>query len=245
MFIYVITNSVTGKIYIGQHKGANLMQYLQKKFWHSRNQKTGSSYLFNAMRKYPEYKDWSIEPLMEFNTKPELDLWETRLIALFNTRNPEVGYNICKGGEGFTGKHTEEWKRNHSAMMKGRTFSPESIAKMKAAPKSQTQLDSLKRASTDPAVIAKRTQRYATDPTYRIKISDTSKQRWVEPVYRAKMSKHLDAAREARWDKFKAEDTLTAQIVALRQQGMTQRAIAQRLGVGKSVVNYRLKSVNL
>lgn len=133
MHIYVITNLVTGKTYIGQHKRSNLKQYLQKKFYHSRNQKTGSSYLFNAMRKYPNQDDWSIESLMEADTKIELDRLERLFIGLYDTRNPEVGYNICRGGEGFTGKHTDEWKKNHSAMMKGHPTSLETRAKIIAA----------------------------------------------------------------------------------------------------------------
>jgi len=36
-------------------------------------------------------------------TKAELDYWETFFIALFKARDPNHGYNICKGGEGFTG----------------------------------------------------------------------------------------------------------------------------------------------
>ena len=111
MYIYVITNKITGKIYIGQHKGANLKQYLQKKFYYARNQKTGSSYLFNAMRKHPDYRDWSINSLVEVDTKAALNIWEQVLIELWDTRNPEVGYNICKGGEGYTGPFTEDMKK--------------------------------------------------------------------------------------------------------------------------------------
>jgi hypothetical protein len=108
MFIYVITNSATGKVYIGQHKGSNLKKYLQDKLSHSRHN-TGSSHLFNSMRKHPK-EVWSIAPLMEFETKAEIDVWETRLIALYDTRNPEIGYNICHGGEGYTGPFTAEMK---------------------------------------------------------------------------------------------------------------------------------------
>jgi group I intron endonuclease len=119
MFIYVITNLITGKVYIGQHKGDNLKQYLQKKFWYSRNQKTGSSYLFNAMRKYDEPDQWSISPLFDgIETKVELDRLETLLIALYDTRNPEIGYNICKGGEGFTGEFTVEHRAKLSKAAK-------------------------------------------------------------------------------------------------------------------------------
>lgn len=143
MYVYVIRNGATGKIYIGQHKRSNLRQYLQKKFYYARTQKQGSSYLFNAMRKYPDPEQWSIEPLLEVDTKEQLDRWERLLIALYDTRNPEVGYNICKGGEGFTGKWTQVRIDYMREKMKGRTFTAESIAKMKAAPKSEVQLRNL------------------------------------------------------------------------------------------------------
>ena len=107
MFIYVITNTVTGKVYIGQHKGNNLRKYLQTKLSDASKHRGGQSRLYNSMRKHPR-EVWSIEPLMEVETKAELDRLERLLIALYDTRNPEIGYNICKGGEGFTGPHSEE-----------------------------------------------------------------------------------------------------------------------------------------
>jgi hypothetical protein len=116
MFIYLITNSATGKIYVGQHKGNNLKKYLQMKFSQSRYElkRKGhgrGSHLFNAMRKYPNQSDWSITPLISgVQTREALNAWEITLIELFDTRNPEIGYNICKGGEGFTGHHSIETK---------------------------------------------------------------------------------------------------------------------------------------
>ena len=151
MFIYVITNKVTGKIYIGQHKGNNLKKYLQDKFSQAKYElkRKGhgrGSHLFASMRKHPK-EVWSIEPLFEgIETKEELDRLERLLIALYDTRNPKVGYNICKGGEGFTGTHSDEWKQKMRAKMLGRTFSPEAIAKMKAHIPTSSQLANLKRA---------------------------------------------------------------------------------------------------
>lgn len=133
MVVYAITNLVTGKVYIGQHKGGNLRQYLQKKFYYARHQKTGSSYLFNAMRKYTDPEQWSIEPLMECETKEQLDRMETILIALYDTRNPEVGYNICRGGEGFTGKHSQYVKDRVRETHLGKSVSEETRSKIRAA----------------------------------------------------------------------------------------------------------------
>jgi hypothetical protein len=193
------------------------------------------------MCKYP--KDvWEIHPLVsDIQTKEELDKQEKYFIGLLSSRNHEIGYNICKGGEGFTGPHTEEWKKNHSAKMKGRVFSPESIARMKAAPKSVAQLNNLKRAK-DPDVIAKRIERYVTDPTYRLKISEASKKMWAktDTAKRIETVKRLTEATRKRWDKYRKDETLTSQVVALRQQGMTHRAIAHKLGIGKSTVHSHL-----
>lgn len=132
MFIYVIRNSATGKIYIGQHKGVNLKQYLQKKLYAAIKGLGGKSHLFSSMRKHPR-EVWSIEPLMEADTREKLNRLETLLIALYDTRNPEVGYNICKGGEGFTGKHSDEWKKAQLRWMTGRPCSKETRAKISLA----------------------------------------------------------------------------------------------------------------
>lgn len=118
MFIYVITNSATGKIYIGQHKGNNLKKYLQTKLSDAAKFRGGRSRLYNSMRKHPK-EVWSIEPLIsDIQTKEELDRWERIYIALFDTRNPEVGYNICKGGEGFTGPFTVEHRAKLSSSIR-------------------------------------------------------------------------------------------------------------------------------
>lgn len=244
MYIYLIVNHVTGKYYVGQHKGNNLERYFQKKFSLARHAK-GSSHLFNSMRKHPLPCDWSIHALLsDIQTRSELDQHEKDFISFLRSQDPEYGYNICRGGEGFTGKHTEEWKKNHSAMMKGRVFSPETVAKMKAAPKSEIQLNNLKRAR-DSDVIAKRTERYATDPSYRLKISEASKRQWADanPVRRAEMEKGLTVIREKRWAKYregKVGEKRTAQIVDLHKKGLSQRAIARELGIGKSTVHSHL-----
>lgn len=245
MYIYVITNNTTGKIYIGQHKGTNLRKYLQTKLSDASKHRGGQSLLYNSMRKHP--KDvWSIEPLMELETKAELDRWERLLIALYDTRNTEVGYNICRGGEGFSGKHTDEWRKNHSAMMKGRVFSPETIARMKTAPKTQVQLDNLKSENR----VVRINERYATDPSYRAKVAKAGRERWSEstPEYQVQWSEQLAAAARKRWETYRegvAKDPLTMRIIDLHREGLSHRAIAHELGIGKDKVYRRLKSKGL
>jgi len=131
MFVYMIVNSATGKCYIGQHKGTNLQHYLQQKFYEAIHRPKSQSHLYASMRKYGR-ESFSIHPLLtEIASREALDAWEQVLIEVFDTRNPDIGYNICKGGEGFTGKHTEEWKRQKSEHNKviGLKPSPEATAK--------------------------------------------------------------------------------------------------------------------
>src|SRR5208337_1334104 len=103
MFIYLIVNRATGKYYVGQHKGNSLKKYLQTKFSDAKHQKNGSSHLFNSMRKHPK-EAWSIHALLsDVRTRPELDQHERDFIAFLRSRDPEHSYNICRGGEGFSG----------------------------------------------------------------------------------------------------------------------------------------------
>jgi GIY-YIG catalytic domain len=118
MYVYVIVNSETLKIYIGQHKGKNLRQYLQQKQHEARSYLKRRSRLYASMRKHPK-EIWSIHPLIaDLQTREECDYWERLLIKTLNTQHSDVGYNICRGGEGFTGPHTEAWKQEQSQRSK-------------------------------------------------------------------------------------------------------------------------------
>ena len=117
MFIYLIVNHETGKYYVGQHKGNNLKHYLQQKLyeaWHH----NGRSYLYASMRKHSR-DVWSIHALRsDIQTREELDETERDFIRFLKSQNPEYGYNICRGGEGFTGPHAPEFGVNQSRIMK-------------------------------------------------------------------------------------------------------------------------------
>ena len=119
MFIYLIVNRETGKYYIGQHKGNNLKKYLQTKLSSARHHHNGQSHLFNSMRKYPQSSLWSIHALRsDIQTREELDKTERDFIKFLKAQNPEYGYNICRGGEGFTGTHSPATRQKLSASIR-------------------------------------------------------------------------------------------------------------------------------
>ncbi len=156
MFIYLIVNHITGKYYVGQHKSADLQHYLQQKFYEAEHRLKARSYLYASMRKHGR-EAFTIHALLsDVQTRSELDTYERDFIAFLRSQDPEYGYNICRGGEGFTGPHTEQWKEKMRVRMKGRTFSPEAIARMKASPKTEIQLANLKRARL-PETVARMT----------------------------------------------------------------------------------------
>jgi GIY-YIG catalytic domain len=118
MFVYVIVCNDSLKIYVGQHKGGSLERYLQQKHSRANHESGKQSHLYNAMRKHPR-DSWSIYPLVSgIEVRAELDELEKHFIRVLKTQHPDVGYNICDGGEGFTGPHSGATKRRISKRMK-------------------------------------------------------------------------------------------------------------------------------
>ena len=112
--IYKIENIINHKVYIGQSK--NIISRFKR--GHLRMESVCNSYLKNAFEKYG-YENFSVEVIKETY---DLDYWEIFLIRIYDARNREYGYNMCKGGyigDSFKGHHhTEESKHKKSIAMK-------------------------------------------------------------------------------------------------------------------------------
>ena len=115
-YIYKVTNTMDGKIYVGQHKSSSTDDnYL------------GSGKLIKrAVRKYGK-NHFTKEILMVCDSKEELDYWEVELIEQLKTQDHTIGYNIAQGGHErfFTGcKHSEESRSKMSERAKNRPHPP-------------------------------------------------------------------------------------------------------------------------
>jgi group I intron endonuclease len=108
MEIYKRTNTVNGKVYIGQCS----MKGIDPR-WNdclSQARKGKGSRLGGAIRKYGP-KVFKKETLYIAKTKYELDRMETFFIILHQSNLSENGYNMTLGGEGSIGfKHDEKTK---------------------------------------------------------------------------------------------------------------------------------------
>ena len=88
-YIYKTTNLINGKIYIGQHKAETYD-----------NSYYGSGKILKlAIKKYG-IENFSNIVLAYCDSKEELDRLEKQLIKQYDSRNPDIGYNIAFGGEG-------------------------------------------------------------------------------------------------------------------------------------------------
>lgn len=102
-FIYLTTNLINGKRYIGQHTTENLNDgYL------------GSGVLLvQAIKKYGE-KNFSREILCFCDTQDELDQKEKEFIAQFNAVEDDNFYNLNEGGQQGDGwRACWRWRETH------------------------------------------------------------------------------------------------------------------------------------
>lgn len=120
MQIYITTNLINSKIYIGQSI-------------HSNKNYLGSGVkLKKAIDKYGT-ENFKKEILLEVNTQEELDAAEIYFIKEYNSTDPIIGYNLNQGGQYESRTSTklhEETKRKISKSLTGYKHSEKSKLKM-------------------------------------------------------------------------------------------------------------------
>lgn len=118
-YIYKITNSINGKLYIGQTR-----KTIKERFQvHIKNaQKHINRYLYDAMNKYGY--DNFIPSLIEECEDSLLDEREIYWIAFYNTTDKNIGYNMTIGGDGgdtwTNNPHKKETSKKISENNKGK-----------------------------------------------------------------------------------------------------------------------------
>jgi group I intron endonuclease len=124
MVVYIITNQENGKYYVGK-----TVQPLDKYFREQLNaakRRNNKPHLYSAIRKYGDAA-FIIDVLTTAASVSQLDSLECSWIALLDSRNPNIGYNITPGGTGGSDgsnllgkKHSLESRLKKSLALRGR-----------------------------------------------------------------------------------------------------------------------------
>lgn len=136
-YIYKCIHPITKKIYIGKREKSSV----DKSYY-------GSGKLWKEAIKNIKLKDIQREILAWGTTRTELNKLEKYFINLYNAQNPEVGYNIHKGGQGGNPlNNSEAWSQLHLGKRNGRYGKPVSLEtrqKISNANKGKIRSDSFK-----------------------------------------------------------------------------------------------------
>lgn len=129
-YVYVITNEINGKRYVGQTR-----QFVRRRWnGHCQNERAGETALYAAFRKYgiQNFKFEVIAVLQSRELTGHMDGVEMAWIKMLNTLAPN-GYNLHSGGRG--GSLSPEHKHKLSIAHLGKKPSPETRARMSATRK--------------------------------------------------------------------------------------------------------------
>jgi group I intron endonuclease len=97
--IYKITNTESGKIYIGQTKNLN-ERWRVHKYWAKVGR--GNAPLHKAIKSYGNEK-FVVTVLLAGLSRDEANTREVELISHYKSNSRETGYNVTIGGEGHRG----------------------------------------------------------------------------------------------------------------------------------------------
>ena len=126
--IYLITNQINGKKYVGQTS-----RTINRRFWEHANNK--NSLIGQAIRKYGQ-ENFTIEKIDMCGTVEQANELEQYYIALYNTITPN-GYNLTSGGQYCI--PSEETHQNMSRGQKRRYERQEEHEKSSRAQKRRAQ----------------------------------------------------------------------------------------------------------
>lgn len=116
-YIYLTTNLVNGKLYVGQH----ISSAFDSKY------KGSGKALINAFHKYGK-DNFETHIICECENIEELNAMEMHFIEEYSSTNKDIGYNIRTGGNNSPWDNDTKKKMSDSA--KGKVFSNESRIKM-------------------------------------------------------------------------------------------------------------------
>jgi group I intron endonuclease len=113
--IYIIINKINGKMYVG--KTSTSVEVRWQKHIRLATGTDKPIYFYKAIRKYGA-DSFSILRLLEVQTNDEANTEERCFIRLYETYNPDIGYNSTMGGDGGGVTSLDGHRRISEAMRK-------------------------------------------------------------------------------------------------------------------------------
>lgn len=212
-----------GKVYIG------ITKRKPQRRWKGGRGYESNRYFFRAIQKYG-WDNFKHEILETNLTQAEASERERYFIKLYNSTDPECGYNIEAGGLAGSAQFTEAMRKTYSERGKRVTEErPELIEIMQKAQRAyfadpnnhKKHSDTLKRY-------------YENHPEAREKISKENKARWTVEA-RQKFGEIQRAVKGTSEAKKRARDTHTAQMRAIEQLTLDGEFVAYYECVGDAV----------
>jgi group I intron endonuclease len=210
--IYLITNTATGKMYVGQSNGIKRRFNRHRRAAVTKNHRE-AFYLHNSISKHG-VDNFKFEILLYSKDRDYLNLMEQRCIDSYNTLSPN-GYNLDTGGgvsrtvseatkEKMRGRiawnkgipRSEEEKRKQSLSMigkvspqKGKPRTEEEKRKQSEAMKGRTAWNKGVPMSEEQKIKLRGLDKsYTKTPEYRAMMSEALKKRVFTPEHRAKIA---------------------------------------------------------
>jgi group I intron endonuclease len=123
-FIYLLSNKINGKVYVGQSKDIT-------KRWSDHRRAVVNNkpiqIVHHAMIKYG-LDDFVFEVIFGCKTQDDINWAEEYFIKYYDSRNSKNGYNLTNGGS--VAPKTEEWKQKVSQTLMGHEVSLETRDKL-------------------------------------------------------------------------------------------------------------------
>jgi group I intron endonuclease len=242
--IYIITNRIAGKSYVGITK--NMRKRWIQHCSHARRTNGPNFKLYEAMRQFG-LENFSMVEINRASSLDEAKNLETSYIQLFDTMNPEHGYNGNSGGQGH--EISEETRRKLSEANSGEKnphfgkkgpLSPSFGLKRTAETRqlqSQRKKD-LIAAGWKPKPLPAESRERIRLASVGLKRSKESRRKMSESAKR-RGTAHLHTPEVTA--KRTRQDITLDMILPLVSAGISIRQVALRLGVSHTLVLARLK----
>ena len=231
-YIYLITNTINGKKYIGQ-TSVSIAQRWRQHRWESRGDR--SHPLYRAIMKYgpDKFKVECLETVA--GSRAELVAAEIRLISTHDCMTPK-GYNLSKGGEGYDSSQPHIRAKHDAAVRKSASSASWKSAQFEGAKKRladpewvKNNRDQLKRMHDSPEWKAKNAETLKAlhqDPDFQKKHVEGVARRSSNSTWKANNALALSRGREAQAAKVLERDSLRTPEEVLRR--VRQREATKR-----------------